>query len=507
MIIVKSVEIMKKYFLYTIFLFALAACNDDEKSIVDDGGDVRDYGDVEAKFEAKKFDGTVTRQVTMGELVSFFDISNGRPDKRSWNLPGAEPQSSDRLMTTVIYPIPGIFDVSLSVERTSDGQTDELTETNYIEVLSIPVEAAFTPSFIEENGVLNIKTGDKITFTDNTTGLPEIWAWEFPGGTPATSSEMSPTIQYLEPGVFDLKFKATRDDAGNLVESEIVKTAYINVVQRVVKFVRAVATDNKVVLTYTEPMLQDIPADALSEFDIVINTEGGGTLNPSFTAIKALDDYHVELTFNDKMYSNDEVLVSFTPTGKFTDATGLYNPPALDAEPCVYGHNLWDATDMEDESKFMRGTNTLDSDGIFEFVNEDSPEYAIKPYQGHKCIVLVRGTDKVAASVVQGFNVAEGDVVEFAYEARNVATFNGALERRMSLIAGDGQNTAGGNWMRADDNGKGLDEWITVKKTINVSADTKGYAGELFFHFLRYGGDETQPIWIDNLRIYVPNPR
>lgn len=50
-----------------------------------------------------------------------------------------------------------------------------------------------------------ICTGTSVTFTDNSwRGDVTNWQWDFPGGTPASSNDTSPVIQYNTPGIYDV---------------------------------------------------------------------------------------------------------------------------------------------------------------------------------------------------------------------------------------------------------------------------------------------------------------
>lgn len=47
--------------------------------------------------------------------------------------------------------------------------------------------------------------GNTITFTDQSwNGDPTQWSWSFPGGTPSTSNDPSPTVTYNSPGTYDV---------------------------------------------------------------------------------------------------------------------------------------------------------------------------------------------------------------------------------------------------------------------------------------------------------------
>lgn len=73
------------------------------------------------------------------------------------------------------------------------------------------------PTFIVE--------GSSVQFTDLSANNPTAWEWSFNGGTPSTSIEQNPFVQYLLPGVYSVTLKAT-NLYGN---STITKTDYITV--------------------------------------------------------------------------------------------------------------------------------------------------------------------------------------------------------------------------------------------------------------------------------------
>ena len=73
---------------------------------------------------------------------------------------------------------------------------------------------------------VSVKTGDLIQFADLTTGgTPTSWEWSFPGGTPATSTEQSPTVYYTEGGTYDVTLRVTDAEGSD----EVTKTAFVSV--------------------------------------------------------------------------------------------------------------------------------------------------------------------------------------------------------------------------------------------------------------------------------------
>ena len=58
-----------------------------------------------------------------------------------------------------------------------------------------------------------INIGGTVHFTDNSWGAQLVsWNWEFEGGTPATSTEMNPTVTYNAAGTFDVRLTVTNAD-------------------------------------------------------------------------------------------------------------------------------------------------------------------------------------------------------------------------------------------------------------------------------------------------------
>ncbi len=50
----------------------------------------------------------------------------------------------------------------------------------------------------------HIENGNTVSFTDNSSGSPTQWQWNFPGGTPASSVAQNPTVYYAENGTYDV---------------------------------------------------------------------------------------------------------------------------------------------------------------------------------------------------------------------------------------------------------------------------------------------------------------
>lgn len=80
-------------------------------------------------------------------------------------------------------------------------------------------DAAFT------SGTTSVCQGQTIQFTDQSTDSPVTWQWLFPGGTPASSTQQNPLVQYNTPGVYDVTLIAS-NGAGS---DTLIKTLFITV--------------------------------------------------------------------------------------------------------------------------------------------------------------------------------------------------------------------------------------------------------------------------------------
>ncbi|MCC6703023.1 MAG: S8 family serine peptidase [Fluviicola sp.] len=74
--------------------------------------------------------------------------------------------------------------------------------------------------------VLNVCTNQSIVMSDSTSGaVPTSWSWQFPGGTPATSTLQNPTVSYAAAGVYDVILTVS----DGVSQTSLTKPAYITV--------------------------------------------------------------------------------------------------------------------------------------------------------------------------------------------------------------------------------------------------------------------------------------
>lgn len=154
--------------------------------------------------------------VTVGGNVQFTDNSSNSPTSYSWTFTGGSPSTSTSQNPLITYNTAGTFQVSLTV--TNAYGTDTETKTAYITVN--PPQAPVA-DFTASQTVISI--GNSISFTDISTNDPTSWAWTFEGGTPSSSTEQNPTVQYNSSGTYSVSLTVSNSSG----EDTETKTGYI----------------------------------------------------------------------------------------------------------------------------------------------------------------------------------------------------------------------------------------------------------------------------------------
>jgi len=153
-----------------------------------------------------------------GGTVAFTDQSTNTPSSWSWTFEGGTPNNSSDQNPSIIYNTPGTYSVSLTATNADGLDTEE--KTGYITVNAlVPPMANFTAN------TTSVTVGNNIQFNDLSTFNPEEWFWEFPGGTPATSSDQHPNVAYNSTGTYDVTLTVTNADGHN----SVTMTGYITV--------------------------------------------------------------------------------------------------------------------------------------------------------------------------------------------------------------------------------------------------------------------------------------
>ena len=159
-----------------------------------------------AVFSANKQSGIAPLTVT------FTDQSNNAPSSWAWDFGDGGTASVQNPVHT--YDTPGVYTVVLEVANATG--SDTVTKVDYIEVIAPPPPtAAFHANFV--TGVAPLT----VTFSDDSTGNPTDWFWNFGDGGNAT--QQSPQHIYNTPGVYTVSLLVTNSEGNDT----LTKTDYI----------------------------------------------------------------------------------------------------------------------------------------------------------------------------------------------------------------------------------------------------------------------------------------
>jgi len=149
---------------------------------------------------------------TLGEtVVDFANASTGATDY-IWDFAGlgssteAEPS----------FDFPGDGDYPVQLIALNPCGSDTLIQT--VTLVTAP-EAGFTSSNASGCAPLAVQFSDQSS--DNATS----WTWSFPGGTPASSNQPSPTVNYDQPGVYDVQLVVSNAAGADT----LLQTAWVEV--------------------------------------------------------------------------------------------------------------------------------------------------------------------------------------------------------------------------------------------------------------------------------------
>ena len=137
-------------------------------------------------------------------LVNFTDESTGSPTGWHWDF--GDGNTSTLQNPTHTYTTSGIYTVALTINRGADNNT--LTKNNYIVVNEA---SSITAAFTADNTIGN--TPLLVNFTDESTGSPTGWHWDFGDGN--TSTLQNPTHTYTTSGIYTVALTINRGADNN----------------------------------------------------------------------------------------------------------------------------------------------------------------------------------------------------------------------------------------------------------------------------------------------------
>ena len=245
----------------------------------------------EAGFSTENTVGVGPRTVTFTGTTD----TNPATDSWQWYFEGGSPEVSTDATVDVLYEQVGSFDVTLIV---SNGVGyDTLVVPDMVQITAIPPVADFSASTTVGDMPLEVQ------FTDASTNAPTSWSWEFPGGTPATSTAQNPLVVYEEPGLYSVTLTVT-NAAGSDVKT---RTSYI-LVERPELIADFTSTDPSGSISHSVQF-----TDASAGLPVAWEwTFEGGTpatstaQNPSVT-YDQIGDYDVKLVVTNEIGDKDSI--------------------------------------------------------------------------------------------------------------------------------------------------------------------------------------------------------
>jgi PKD repeat protein len=208
--------------------------------------------------------------------VKFMDESGGSPTAWVWDF-GDGGASTER-DPTHIYQFAGTYSVKLTASNGAG--SNSVTKTAYITVA--------TPGVVDFVGIPTSGTKPLVVqFTDNSTGSPTAWLWEFGDG--ATATTRNPSHTYANIGAYDVKLTVTTPTG----PGTLTKNAYINVqvgLCKVPDFVTPPSKRNKAQQTWSAAgfttTVTDRPGSSGQGYTITFQSLTGNSMVPCNSTIQ-----------------------------------------------------------------------------------------------------------------------------------------------------------------------------------------------------------------------------
>lgn len=154
------------------------------------------------------------RRGTVPHDVRFTDLSTGAPNTWFWVLGDGETSTTPH--PTYTYLQPGSYTVRLTVSNAQG--TDTIVKRDYV-VVDAPVPAP--KSNFSASSRFGTRVPHEVQFTDESTGDPTAWFWEFGDGK--TSSAQHPVHRYISSGKYNVRLTVTNAQGSDIkVQNEYI---------------------------------------------------------------------------------------------------------------------------------------------------------------------------------------------------------------------------------------------------------------------------------------------
>ncbi|HEX2934968.1 MAG TPA: PKD domain-containing protein [Bacteroidales bacterium] len=333
---------------------------------------------VDAQFTANKTSGVSPL------VVSFTDQSTGTPTTWAWDFNNDGTVDATTQNPSFTYSAAGTYTVKLVASKT--GSSDTETKTAYITV-SAPVEAAFSANVTSGLAPL------QVNFTDQSTGTPTTWAWDFNNDGTVDATTQNPSYTYSAAGTYTVKLVASKTGSSDTE----TKTAYITVSAPV----EAAFTANKT--TGSAPLQVNFtdqstgtPTTWAWDFDND-GTVDATTKNPSFTYTTS-GTYTVKLVVSKTGSTDTETKTGYITVSPATGIADNDNQVSAEVYPNPASGKVYIRFAQHMEKEKVK-VFLLDSNGrmvkIVETENQDVYELDITGYAPGVYFVKVVGKQEL----------------------------------------------------------------------------------------------------------------
>ncbi len=191
---------------YSVTLNASSQADDDTETKTD-YITVTDSSSITADFSASSTTGEAPLE------VQFTDLSTGNPTTWSWNFgDGGTDNIAD---PTYTYNTAGTYSVTLTASNQADDDTE--TKTDYITVTdSSSITADFSASSTTGEAPLEVQ------FTDQSTGNPTTWSWNFGDG--GTDDSVNPSHEFENSDTYTVTLTVSNGDYTDAADVTITVT-------------------------------------------------------------------------------------------------------------------------------------------------------------------------------------------------------------------------------------------------------------------------------------------
>ncbi|MDD5511050.1 MAG: PKD domain-containing protein [Dehalococcoidales bacterium] len=217
--------------------------------------------------------------------VNFSDQSSGQPASWAWDFDNDGDVDSSMRNPSYTYTEPGTYTVKLVVSNAAG--SDEEVRTDYIAVMpAVPPTAAFS------NDVISGAAPLTVSFTDQSSGQPTSWAWDFDNDGNVDSNLRSPSYTYTEPGVYTVKLTVS-NAAGS---DEEVKENHISVSEPELTLLWGPYLTNTTTSETIINLKTSLPTNATVEYAAETDYVATGSYDCSCSDGLYTDLHHIPLT-------------------------------------------------------------------------------------------------------------------------------------------------------------------------------------------------------------------